>query len=100
MATVKTVKHLSAHRSFNTRDNKLLQAKVNKQKKNHRHYEHSFNGMHTCFSKIAIDIMSFENTWVNNAVSSIWFSFPVAVSNFCRFLAGKDENFSQVLPIH
>jgi len=27
------------------------------------------------------------------------FSFPVAVSNFRGFLAGKDENFSQVRPM-
>ena len=25
--------------------------------------------------------------------------FPVAVSNFCGFLAGKDENLSQVRPL-
>jgi len=37
-----------------------------------------------------------DNYLVQPSVSVKKFFFPVAVSNFCVFLAGKDENFSQV----
>ena len=36
---------------------------------------------------------------VRPSVSVEKFSFPVAVSNFCVFLADKDENFFQARPI-